>query len=64
MGLSSMENNQLIEEKECVVCNNSFFRRTKSRVRNKNRVNVRKVGSVTCSKQCARKRIKGEKYES
>ena len=46
------------EEFECVVCHKKFLRRKKSRVRHRNRVGVRKVGSVTCSKKCASNRLK------
>ena len=48
---------QFTEEKKCIVCNRKFLRRTITRVRTKNRLGVRKFGSLTCSKKCARERI-------
>ncbi len=51
-------NSSLVEEEVCVVCNSRFLRRIKSRVRSRNMVGVRKVGSLTCSKKCSMNRLK------
>ncbi len=49
----------LVEEKECAVCDKKFYRK-KNRVstgKKNNMVGIRKLGSLTCSKECSRKRI-------
>lgn len=43
-----------VEELNCVICNNPFFRYTKVRGGKKS-VSVRGVGTITCSKKCSLK---------
>ncbi len=51
----------LVEECKCTVCNRRFFRR-KKKSKTTHMVDIRKTGSVTCSKRCAStKRIKQRK---
>ena len=46
----------LAEEKECVICGKKFFRRRK-KSKTTHIIGVRKTGSLTCSKECSRKRV-------
>ena len=48
-----MNSKDHVEEKECIICRKKFFRRIKARVRSKNEVGVKKVGTLGCSKECS-----------